>query len=267
MRFLTLVLLGLGLPLAQVHAQEIVTLPTREGVSQSYLLLQPGNKSPHAVAVLFPGGGGNIRLRLENGAIRFGPNNFLARSRELFVRHGVAAAVIDAPSDQQSGMNDDFRSETAHRSDIQAVLVDLGKRFPARPIFLVGTSRGTVSAAYLGQALGSSIAGVVLTAAVYLPSGRRSARGGAGLSGFDFASIKTPPLLAHHQDDGCSTTPYHAAQRLADRYPLISVKGGEQARSAPCEALSEHGFLGREAETVEAMVNWMLKKPYRTEID
>jgi pimeloyl-ACP methyl ester carboxylesterase len=267
MRFLILVMLGLGLPLAQSQAQEIITLSTRDGVTQSYLLLQPENKTPQAVALLFPGGGGNIRLRLEHGGIHFSPNNFLVRSRELFVRHGVAAAVIDAPSDQQSGMNDDFRSETAHRSDIQTVLADLGKRFPATPIFLVGTSRGTVSAAYLGSALTPGLGGVVLTAAVYLPSGRRARHGGAGLSRFDFASIKAPLLLVHHRNDGCNVTPYHAAQELAARHPLISVSGGKPAESAPCEALSEHGFLGREAETVEAMVNWMLKKPYRAEID
>jgi pimeloyl-ACP methyl ester carboxylesterase len=257
----------LGLPFAPSHAQEIVTLSTRDGITQSYLLVPPATQSPHAVAVLFPGGGGNIRLRLEGGEIRFGPNNFLVRSRDEFVRHGVVAAVIDAPSDQQAGMSDNFRAGAAHQSDIQSVLADLGKRFPAMPIFLVGTSRGTVSAAYLGSALHSGLGGVVLTAAVYLPSGRRARQGGAGLSRFDFASIKAPLLLVHHRNDGCNVTPYHAAQALADRHPLISVTGGKAAESAPCEALSEHGFLGREAETVEAMVNWMLKKPYRAEIN
>jgi hypothetical protein len=31
--------------------------------------------------------------------------------------------------------------------------------------------------------------------------------------------------------------------------------------------LSEHGFLGREAEVVEAIVNWMLSKPFQKEIE
>jgi hypothetical protein len=30
--------------------------------------------------------------------------------------------------------------------------------------------------------------------------------------------------------------------------------------------MSAHGFVGRESETVEAIVNWMLKRPYATEI-
>ena len=68
-------------------------------------------------------------------------------------------------------------------------------------------------------------------------------------------------------DDGCTYTPYSAAKRLADRYPVISVSGGAPPRSKPCEAMSQHGFLGKEAETVGAVVQWMLKEPYPREIN
>ena len=252
--------------LLAAHAQELVTVSTRDGVTQSYLLEAPSHP-PHALAVLFPGGGGNIRLRHEAGDIRFSPNNLLVRSRHEFVTRGIAAAVMDAPSDRQSGMDDNFRSGRAHQDDVRAVIADLSRRYPAIPVFLVGTSRGTVSAAHVARAFGSGVAGTVLTASVFRPSGRRAQHGGAGLSGFDFASIKSRLLLVHHRSDGCSVTPYHEARRLADRFSLISVSGGKPAVSAPCEALSEHGFLGREAEVVEAIVNWMLSKPFQEEIE
>jgi hypothetical protein len=252
--------------LLAAHARELVTVPTRGGVTQSYLLEAPSH-APHALAVLFPGGSGHIRLRSENGAIRFSSTNFLVRSRHEFVARGIATAVMDAPSDLQSGMDDDFRSGSRHRDDVRAAVAELKRRFPAVPVFLVGTSRGTVSAAYVASALGSDIAGTVLTASVFLPSGRRALYGGPGLSGFDFSSIKSRLLLVHHRSDGCSVTPYHEARRLADRFPLISVSGGKPAVSGPCDALSEHGFLGREAETVEATVNWMLEKPFQKEIE
>jgi alpha-beta hydrolase superfamily lysophospholipase len=248
------------------QAREIVTLPTRDGVTQSYLFEAPA-RPPDAVAVLFPGGGGSIRLREEQGEIRFAPNNFLVRSRHEFARRGIATALLDVPSDRRSGMDDDFRAGTAHRDDVKAVVADLARRFPARPVFLVGTSRGTVSAAYAGRALGSEVAGIVLTASVFLASGRRALHGGRGLSGFDFSAIRSPLLLVHHRDDGCAVTPYRAAGELADRYPLVSVSGGKPAVSGPCDALSEHGFLGREPETVEAIVNWMLKRPFQNEIE
>lgn len=247
------------------RAQEIVTLPTRDGVTQSFLLTLPPDGKPAAAAILFPGGGGNINLRTEAERPAFSPNNFLVRTRDEFARHGIAAAVVDAPSDQQSGMSDAFRSGSDHARDIGVVLADVKKRFPGLPVYVVGTSRGTVSAAYVGRVLGTDVTGVVLTSSVYRANPGR--RGQAGLSGFDFADIKTPLLLAHHYDDGCNVTPYSEAKSLADRYPLISVRGGKPAISQPCEALSEHGFLGREPQTVEAIANWMLKKPFAKEIN
>ena len=243
-------------------AQEIVTLASRDGATQSFLFLAPAQ--PVAAAVLFAGNYGNLRLRRENGEIRFGDGNFLVRSRQLFVESGIAVAVIDAPSDQPRGMDDRFRLGDQHAADIAAVVADLKKRFSNVPVFLVGTSRGSVSAAATGAALGASVSGVVLTASVFL-----WARSGPGLSGFDYARISAPVLLAHHAEDSCSSTPYREARKLAEsrHYPLITVKGGLPATSDPCEAFSAHGFLGKEKETVEAIANWMLKKPYRDNID
>ncbi|MBM3367815.1 MAG: hypothetical protein FJY43_05990 [Betaproteobacteria bacterium] len=53
---------------AQSPAQrEIVTLPTRPGVTQSFFLAGMGEEKPQAAALLFIGGGGAIRLRMEDG--------------------------------------------------------------------------------------------------------------------------------------------------------------------------------------------------------
>src|SRR5918994_1699045 len=161
-----LALFSLSYPTNSVIAQqEIVTLPTRAGVTQSYFLASIP-KNLQAVALLFPGSGGLIQLRAENGKPRFNQGNFLVRSRAEFIKRGVAAAIIDAPSDQQSGwgMSDEFRLGDAHFTDISAVIEDLEKRFPRVPLFLVGTSRGTISAAALGAKLGQRAAGAVLTA-------------------------------------------------------------------------------------------------------
>jgi len=254
----------LGFVASLAHGQEIVMLQVRPGATQSYFLAR-APQSPQAVAVLLPGGGGNIRLRTEDGQIKFGPNNFVVRTRAEYVNRGVIASIVDAPSDQQSGMSDEFRLGEQHYTDISAMVEDLKKRFPGVPVFLVGTSRGTVSAASLGKRMGKAVDGVVLTSTVFLPSsGRRSQ---PGLSGFDFSSIAAPLLFVHHVDDGCNVTPYYAAKRLASRYPVVSVSGGQPPQSEPCEALSAHGYLGKENETVEAIVNWMLKQPYRSEIN
>jgi hypothetical protein len=81
------------------QAQEVVQLSTRPGVTQSYFLARVPEK-PRAIAILFPGGYGSIHLRKENGQIKFDGENFLVRSRAEFVKRSVAAAIVNAPSDQ-----------------------------------------------------------------------------------------------------------------------------------------------------------------------
>jgi hypothetical protein len=258
----TLTWLVLLVAAGATRAEDIVTLPTRAGVTQSYLLSAPEKGKARAVAVLFAGGPGKVDLERETARTTFDRGNFLVRSRQLFARSGAAAAVVDAPSDQPQGMDDPFRLGAEHAEDVAKVVADLKTRFPGLPVFLVGTSRGTLSAASAGRRAGKAVDGVVLTATLFLATQKRP-----GLSGFDFSSIPSPLLFVHHVDDGCPYTPHSSARRLSERYPLVSVSGGPPSQSQPCEAQSPHGFLGREAETVGAIVKWMLKEPYPREIN
>ena len=257
-RFPFLWLAALLVPLG-VCAEEIVTVSGRPGATQSYLLLHYTSSPPQAVAVLFPGGEGLMRLRVEGGSVRFGAGkNFLVRTRTVLRDKEVAVAVIDSPSDRQRlGMDDGFRASGAHVDDIAAVVKDLRNRFPRAKVFLIGTSRGTVSAAHLGRSLGGTVDGVILTSTVFYGD-----RYGSGLSGFDFGGIKAPLLFVHHEHDGCRPCPYNAAESQGRRFPLVTVKGGKPAESDPCEALSAHGYFGREAQTVKAMKEWMLGRAF-----
>src|SRR5438094_3160174 len=173
LRTCTFLLVCLLLRSVPLGAQQIITLATRPGVTQSYFLTSIP-KNLQVVAVLFPGSGGLIQLRTENGQAKFGQGNFLVRSRAEFVKRGVAAAIIDAPSDQQSGwgMSDEFRLGDLHFSDISAVVGDLEKRFPGVPVFLIGTSRGTISAGALGARLAP--AGAILTSTMFRQAPRKS---------------------------------------------------------------------------------------------
>ena len=247
---------------ALLHAEEIRQVRDTAGVMVPYLLsadFPEGGAPVVAVAILFSGDDGYQGL-LERGIPSPGAN-FLVRSRKMFVGHGIAVAVIDSPVDMH-GMSDRFRMSPRHVGGVAAVAGDLAAQFPGAQVFLVGTSRGTISAAYVGAALGEGLGGVVLTSAVF-----NASRGGTGLAGFDYTSIKAPLLFVHHVDDTCGVTPYWAAEALAKNFPLISVRGGDSARSGPCEPFSPHGFLGRERAVVDAIVDWMLKRPYPGEID
>jgi len=265
-RFALAACIALGAPcaLAEPAAEAIVQVASRSGVTISYLLRSDASAAPKAVAVLFPGGDGLLNLRQEGAALRFEyPGNFLVRARALLQDTEVGIAVIDVPSELlRRGYSDAFRQSGEHAADVAAVVADLRGRFRGAKVYLVGTSRGTVSAAYAARRLGAAIDGVVLTSTVFIGS-----RGGTGLSGFDFGDIRAPLLLVHHAEDGCSVTPYRSAEALAPKYPLVTVRGGLPARSGPCEARAAHGYLGKEAETMAAIRNWMLGRPYPARID
>jgi hypothetical protein len=237
-----------------------VILAPRENVTQSYLLMYDKTASPKAVALLFPGGGGVIKLPPDGTLPSFGPGaNFLVRSRGLIRDSELAVALLDAPSDQQRlGMRDAFRMGADHATDVAAVVRDLRQRFPGTRVVLIGTSRGTISAAYLARNLTEPVDAVVLTSTVFL-GGKNW---GYALSGFDYRTIKTPLLLVHHQNDGCNYCPYREAQSLERTYPLITVRGGKPAESDPCEPLAAHGYYGKEAETVAAIKSWIFGRPF-----
>jgi hypothetical protein len=221
-------------------SETIVRLPSEGGSTLPYLLGQDDARPPLAVAILFTGGAGVVGL-LTRGIPHPGAN-VLVRSRGLFLEQGIATAVIDVPTDLAL-LTDAIRMSARHAHDVAAVIADLGQRFPGVRIDLVGTSRGTVSAAHAGAASGDRIAGVVLTS-------------------FDYASIRAPLLFVHHTEDACAVTPYAPAEALGRTYPLVSVSGGAPARSDPCEAFSAHGYLGVEAPTVAAIGHWILGQPY-----
>ena len=135
---------------------------------------------------------------------------------------------------------------------LAAVIAFLKSKSPA-PVWLVGTSRGTVSAANAGARLGpSQIAGIVLTSSVWV----------GGISNVPLGEIAVPTLVVHNRDDGCQESPYAgAAPGLAQltRAPakeLISVQGG-RSQSKPCDAMSTHGYLGIEDQVVPPVIQWI----------
>lgn len=251
----------------EAFSQEIVTVDTRLGVTQSFYVPSMGNRKPVAMAVLLTG---NIRLRNEEDRIRFNTGSFLLRSWRAYIRNGILPVIPDGPSDLAAiSINDTYRRSAEQAADMRAVLGELRKRYPGLPVFLVGTSRSTVSVANLAAVLDAEIAGAVLSASLFY-EGRSNTRQVQQplLLAFNFSALRVPVLLAHHVDDACAPAPYHAAVRLSQRfaYPLITVKGGHPNKSGVCDSLSAHGFYGKESETVDAIAGWMLGRPFAREI-
>jgi len=126
-------------------ATEVVTVNVRPEVTVRYLAVFNRKAKPVAAVVLFSGGNGTLRLGARS-SLGTGRKNFLVRSRETFARQDLYVAVVDVPSDQQSGLNGEIRRSLQYAQDIARVIAEVRRRANA-PVWLVGTSSGTISAA------------------------------------------------------------------------------------------------------------------------
>jgi hypothetical protein len=245
--------------------EQVVSVPVADNATISYLLTQKDGSHPEWILVMFAGGDGDLQLAQESdGAISMRlKNNFLVRARTLLVDDRFATALVDAPSDQPAGYTDTFRASPRHADDIAHIAADLRTRFPGARLVLVGTSRGTISSAFVGRALPDTWDAVVHTSTLSSP-----ARGQAlPLAGFNYGEIHARQLFVHHVDDGCYLCSFSAAKRIADDgHDLIAVSGGS-AQGNPCEAKGHHGFYGQDEAVVTALKAWISGAQWPKEID
>ncbi len=239
-------------------AQKVVDIPTRPGVTQRMLVLSPPD--PKAAVILFPGGHGGLQL-FASGAIKWGEDNFLVRSRQRFAEQGLLVIVVDAPSDRQSPpFLSGFRLSPEHAADVKAVIAWARDRAKV-PVWLVGTSRGTQSAAHAAIALAGPEGpdGLVLTATILTDGKSRP------VPAMAVDQLRVPVLVVHHEQDGCDHCPFAEVPALmaklghAPRSQLLSFKGGT-SRGDPCKASAHHGFNGLEQDVVQKIAAWIVAR-------
>ncbi len=224
-------------------AEENIVIPTRPGVTVA-LTLVPASGTPRAVAVLLPGG---------NGVLANLHRNFLVRVRGDIAQRGFTVAVADVPSDHRGGIDPAFRAGAEAAQDIAAVVAEM-KRRADLPVWLVGTSNGSISAASGAARLGPPrVAGAVLTSSVW----------SGGMSYVALQKIAVPVLVVHNRDDACPAANFAGAEQTMGRFAAAPVKelmavSSSRAESGACEALAPHGYYGIEAQVVAAMADWML---------
>ena len=243
--------------LAQV-SQKVVDIPTRPGVTQRFVYLAP--ESPKAAVILFAGGHGGLQIS-RAGSFRWGEGNFLVRTRQLFEKNGLSVAVVDTPSDRETApFLGGFRQRPEHVADIKAVIAWL-KQQANVPVWLVGTSMGTLSAAFIATQVGPGDGGpdgLVLTSSIL------SLDVGRPLPAMPLQNIAIPVLVVHHEKDGCNLCAYSQIPRLMEklsstpRKELVTYKGGEN-RGDPCEAFAYHGFNGLEKDVVAKIAEWIIR--------
>ena len=246
----------------------LVSIPTPRGATQSFILIKPDH--PVASVILFAGDHGALGLK-STSSMKWGDTNFLVRTRDKFADHNFMVAVVDAPSDrqldnpskEQRGMNVIFRMSNAHAGDIGAVAAYLKKQAGV-PVWLIGTSMGTFSAAR-GAIAGKNIDGLVLTSTITRspPAWEVAKSHPSAVASMELRNVTVPTLIMSHRADTCELTPAADASKLrmrltkASKVEITLLDGGAPPQSEPCEALARHGYFGIEAQAVDTIAKFV----------
>jgi hypothetical protein len=196
---------------------------------------------PHGAAkgslILLAGGNGQLNIG-PGGAIGSLKGNQVVRTRHAYAERGFAVLVPDA--------NIDLAAAVKYMAAI------------AKPVTLVGTSRGTQRAAE-GIAAGARPDALVLTSGFLSPqSGQGVNRHVIKLVGGS-PSVLPRTLVIHHRHDGCRYTLPSGVQPFLDwskgKASVIWLDGGAN-NGDPCQAGGHHGFAGLDSQVVDAVVKF-----------
>lgn len=257
------VILLLALATTSFALTEIRTIPTRPGVTMDFLAMTPEKTGTHDALILFPGGNGAGPFKMTGGGIVSGWN-FLVRSAGNFMQSGFSVFTVAPPSDHPTGMSTGFRESPEHAEDIESLTSYLEQQGYER-IFLIGNSRGTLSATFLGTRLTDRhLKGVILTSALEYDN---------FLRWLPLKQLRIPVLMVHHRNDACRVSSFEEARitqsalSATTAVDFTEVHGGAYPRSAPCDNLSAHGFFGVEDKVVQVIADWIggRKAPDRIE--
>jgi pimeloyl-ACP methyl ester carboxylesterase len=253
LRQVVIVFLSLFVFSCSVLAEEVKDLETRPGVKLRFLYIKQEN--PAASLVFFVGEHGKLNLG-SSGNPSWGSTNFLFRTRQMWANQGFNVAIVDAPSDRLSGDGYfGFRQSREHAQDLAALLAFLRQDVKV-PVWLVGTSRGTTSAAFGAIALKENGPdGIVVTSSI--------TNSGGNLPKMNLKKIKVPVLVVHNEDDQCKFTPYAEVSQImagltnSRKAELMTFKGGHGIKGDPCDPISYHGYIGIEADVVARVSAWI----------
>ena len=258
----------LGVSNISLHAQpaastcgELITIQTHGGTTTRYSLALPkdGAQGPPPALILLPGGGGYLNLNAQ-GCARALTGNFLVRTAPLFRNAGFATALIDAPSNHSGtdGLKG-FRITAQHADDLGRAIADVRKRIGGT-VWLIGNSRGTISAANAASRLAGAAAadGLVLTSAI-TSAGKGGMRPWAVQTVFDLRleAIRGPVLVVGHAADKCPRTPPSLMGRIVARTEgareqtvMVTGAGSRHKGLDACGGSTPHGFIGHDAAVV-----------------
>ncbi|MCH4023852.1 MAG: alpha/beta hydrolase [Acetobacter sp.] len=230
----------------------VMELPLEKGLTQRILYLAPSR--PRATLIMLPGGSGKVDVQ-RDGDLRH-DDNFVVRTREDWVARGYAVLIPDTIAEANLR---GARSSPAYGKLVEDLVAYAHSHVQA-PVFLIGTSQGTIAAMNgAARARPDAISGIVLTESVSIP-GRLSAE---TVFDADPSAVRVPALVVANRDDACDVAPPEMAPRIVAAMThspdarVITVEGGVKRSAKACGSLSPHGYYDIESEVIGAIASWL----------
>jgi hypothetical protein len=247
-------------PAARAADAEAVTIDTTFTVKTPPVRLDKPAHRARASVILMTGGNGLLSLDA-TGTITDSTGNFLIRSADLFLRHGLNVMMADATPAHPTGLNFVTRLSATHAAELQGFINAAINRW-GKPVWVVGTSNGsisTVTAAGFQPAL-SGLSGVVLTSSVTVLNTATQPTFNLYVS-----RITVPTQVVWHQDDHCVSSPPAGSAALFAAIPAAKKASevfdrGHSVATDPCGAFSEHGYAGLEQKVVKEIAEFVRGK-------
>lgn len=232
----------------------------------------PGNAAAEPVAaILLVGGGGWLDLDAA-GCPRRLKGNILVRSAPHWQAAGITTVLVDARADWagEDGLAG-FRLHRDHANDLGRVITDVRARTGAKAVWLLGHSRGTLSAAYAAGHLQGVEApdGVVLAAPMLVGDASSKRKPWVAQTVFDTGvqSFRGSLLLVGHAADSCPrTVPERMAGLLqgamAARQQLVLLTGGPFSVGrvpslSACEVRQPHDFVDQDNTFADGVLRFI----------
>ena len=227
---------------------QVFDIPHQGDIPTRTLLVPTPNAK--ALVLLFPGGGGMLRLK-EDGSTK--NHHTFIRSINQWSQYQIDAVLVDTPYDLGDLKRGDLREREDHLARVGEVIEFYKKKFNL-PIWIFGHSMGTSTATNFANQLnqqsrlltGIIIAGTVRTAILR-------------------DDVKFPVLAIHHANDQCVSTPPSASENIISSRPkntvsrLEIIEGGISEGNV-CESFAYHGFNQTEPELIKRTAQFILSQ-------
>jgi len=244
-------------PVARAAEAEAVTIDTTFIVKTPPVRLDRPARQARASVILMAGNNGLLSLD-STGTIIDLTGNFLIRSANLFLRHGLNVMMADTTPAHPAGLTFGLRLSATHAAELQGFINAAQNRW-GKPVWVVGTSNGSISgvtAAGFQPAL-AGLRGVVLTSPVTVLT-----LGTQPTFNLYASRITVPTLVVWHQDDHCTFSPPAGSAALFAQIPSAdkashAFEHGHSVATDPCGGFSEHGYAGIEEEVVEKIAEFI----------